>query len=74
MAPPRVSEFSVDDIGLFDDEALSTFLDPRDGGVDPARLGIALQRADPRLIHRVSAALPGDAAAIFFDFARVRRR
>jgi SAM-dependent methyltransferase len=67
MAPPRATEFSVDDIGLFDDEALSTFLDPRDGGVDPALLGIALQRADPRLIDRVVAALPGDAAAHFSD-------
>ncbi|HWW09386.1 MAG TPA: class I SAM-dependent methyltransferase [Candidatus Acidoferrales bacterium] len=67
MAPPRATEFSVDDIGLFDDEALSTFLDPRDGGVDPALLGIALQPADPRLIDRVVAALPGDAAAHFSD-------
>ena len=67
MAPPRASEFSVSDIGLFDDEALSTFLDPRDGGVDPALLGIALQGADPLLIDRVVAALPGDATARFSD-------
>jgi SAM-dependent methyltransferase len=67
MAPPRASEFSVDDVGLFDDEALRTFLDPRDGGVDPALLGTAMQRSDGRLIQRVIAALPSDAAARFAD-------
>src|SRR4029077_14436670 len=67
MAPPRASEFSVDDIGRFDDEALRTFLDPRDGGVDPSLLGVALQQAEPRLIHRVAAALTGDAAARFLE-------
>ena len=67
MAPPRASEFSVDDIGLFDDEALRTFLDPRDGGVDPAMLGTALQLGGAQLIQRVIAALPSDAAARFAD-------
>ena len=65
MAPPRASEFSVDDVGSFDDEALATFLDPRDGGVDPTLLGIALQRSDARLARRIVAALPADAAARF---------
>ena len=65
MAPPRASEFSVDDVGSFDDEALATFLDPRDGGVDPALLGIALQGSDARLMRRIVAALPADAAARF---------
>src|ERR1700730_3733052 len=67
MAPPRASEFSVDDIELFDDEALRTFLDPRDGGVDPSLLGTAMQRSDGRLIQRVVAALPEDAARRFSE-------
>src|SRR6202011_2556984 len=65
MAPPRASEFSVADVGSFDDEALATFLDPRDGGVAPTLLGIALQRSDRRLMRRILAALPADAAARF---------
>jgi SAM-dependent methyltransferase len=58
-------KFSLADLGNFDDEALRTFLDPRDGGIDPDTLGQALQAADMGLVERVGACLPPDAARRF---------
>jgi SAM-dependent methyltransferase len=66
MAPPRARDFVLGQLAAFDDEALATFLAPGDGGVDPARLGIALQGAEhDQLAARVAAALPPNARAAF---------
>lgn len=50
------------------------FLDPADGGVDPDRLGTAMQGLEPRLIRRVAAALPATAASRFRGANRRRSR
>src|ERR1700741_2869637 len=61
----RMVKFSIADLGNFDDEALRTFLDPRDGGIDPDTLGRALQGADVGLVDRVGTRLPPDATRRF---------
>src|SRR5438105_3044071 len=60
--------FRIADLARFDDEALRTFLDPRDGGVDPDDLGRALHGSPTTLVDRVAAALD-DAAALRFGRA-----
>jgi ubiquinone/menaquinone biosynthesis C-methylase UbiE len=66
MAPPRARRFVLEQLAAFDDEALATFLVPGDGGVDPARLGVALQGADfDGLAQRATAVLPPPARAAF---------
>ena len=62
MADPL---FGFEDIAAFDDEALRTFLDPRDGGIAPAVLGRAAVGCAPKLVCRIRAALPADAAIAF---------
>jgi SAM-dependent methyltransferase len=57
MIAAAVRRFTIDDLGRFDDEALTTFLDPADGGIRPAALGLALQ-GRPELARRVESALP----------------
>lgn len=61
----RRAGFSFKDIGVFDDIALRTFLDPRDGGIDPHRLGVASTGAPAHLVERLAASLPADAEATF---------
>jgi ubiquinone/menaquinone biosynthesis C-methylase UbiE len=68
MAPPLARKFSVEMIGNFDDEALHTFLDPADGGVDPVVLAMAMADASAGLTARVGVALP-DAARESFQRA-----
>ena len=60
---------SFDDIGAFDDEALRTFLDPRDGGVDPKVLGVAAAGRGA-LVERIARSLPDDSASVFLHAAR----
>ena len=48
----------VELLARFDDEALRTFFDPDDGGVDPSVLGTALCGCDAALQDRARAALP----------------
>lgn len=58
-----------EDIDAFDDEALCTFLDPRDGGVDPSVLGVAASgRAG--LVSRIIRCLPKDAVTLFASAAQ----
>jgi ubiquinone/menaquinone biosynthesis C-methylase UbiE len=62
MAPPRARDFVLGHLAAFDDEALRTFLAPGDWGVDPRRLGIALQgEENDDLASRVARALPAAA-------------
>lgn len=61
----RCAGLSFDDIGVFDDIALRTFLDPCDGGVDPLHLGVAASHSGKQLCERIVACLPEDAAQIF---------
>jgi SAM-dependent methyltransferase len=64
MPPPRARSFVFEQLAGFDDEALQTFLTPGDWGVDPSRLGLALQGADnDELAGRVVGALGPEAAA-----------
>jgi SAM-dependent methyltransferase len=66
MAPPRARRFVLDQLAAFDDEALATFLVPGEAGVDPGRLGVALQGPEfDALSGRVVAALPPAARAAF---------
>jgi SAM-dependent methyltransferase len=58
MAPPRARDFNVELIGNFDDEALRTFLDPADGGVDPVTLAVAMSASAGELTARIADALP----------------
>ena len=57
--------FGLDDVAGFDDEALRTFLDPRDGGVEPDALGRAATGSAPELASRLRDALPADATHAF---------
>lgn len=57
--------FNIADVTNFDDEALCTFLDPRDGGVDPEDLGRALRAMGTVPAARVGAVLHGDALQRF---------
>lgn len=61
-----------EDIAAFDNEALRTFLDPRDGGIDPSALGVAAI-GDAALIDRISQSLPGQSASVFLGAARQQR-
>ena len=61
-----------EDIGAFDNEALRTFLDPHDGGIDPSVLGIAAT-GDPVLVDRLSRSLPLQSAPIFLHAVRQER-
>lgn len=54
-----------EDIDAFDDEALATFLDPTDGGVDPQRLGVAAIGCRNLLVERIARNLPDEAVATF---------
>jgi ubiquinone/menaquinone biosynthesis C-methylase UbiE len=65
-------QFEVSDIAAFDDEALRTFLDPCDGGVDACELGLALQKMDSALQHRVERILPDHAAQPFHNGLSMR--
>jgi SAM-dependent methyltransferase len=66
MAPPRAQRYVLQQLAAFDDEALATFLAPGEGGVDPARLGTALQGNDvDDLAARIAAALPDQARGTF---------
>lgn len=60
----RRTGLSFDDIGVFDDIALRTFLDPPDGGVDRRCLGLA-SGANVRLVERIGAYLRPDVAFSF---------
>ena len=64
-APLRSRDFTVELIANFDDVALGVFLDPKDGGIDPESLGVALQHGDSALTARVAEALPAPARARF---------
>ena len=64
-APPRARELDIGLLDNFDDDALRTFLDPADGGVDPEVLGIALRGCSAALLRRVGGALPRDARGAF---------
>lgn len=61
----RRAGLTFDDLGLLDDIALRTFLDPCDGGVDPERLGVAAIGCTADLAERIAGSLPEDAALIF---------
>ena len=63
---------SFDDITALDDDALRTFLDPRDGGVDPSMLGVATA-GNPALVDRIARCLPEESALAFLLAARQRR-
>lgn len=64
MSPPRARRFGLEHVAAFDDQALRTFLAPGDRGVDPARLGTALQgRDNDALAGRIAAALEEPARA-----------
>ena len=66
VPPPRARSFVLEHVAGFDDEALRTFLAPGDWGVDPSRLGTALQGAGTeQLAGRVSAALEPPARKAF---------
>ena len=66
MPPPRARAFVLDHIAAFDDEAMRAFLVPGDWGVDPSKLGRALQGdAYDELAARVAAALPPPSRALF---------
>ena len=65
--PEAAASFAIADLAAFDDEALRTFLDPRDGGVPPQLLGRAAHACDDRLVARFAAALPADARRGFRD-------
>ena len=56
---------SAELLSRFDDEALRTFLDPGDVGMDPATLGTALADSDAGLQDRARAALPPGARNAF---------
>lgn len=61
----RRAGLSFDDIGVFDDIALRTFLDPHDAGVGPHRLGVAASGCAAHLAERIADSLPDDAAPVF---------
>src|SRR5437879_8048582 len=65
MAPPRARELDIALLANFDDEALRTFLQTGDGGVDPHDLGAALHGCAPALVSRVAAALAPSTRAAF---------
>ena len=64
-----IEAVGFDDILAFDDDALRTFLDPRDGGVDPSVLGIAASGRDV-LAERIATCLPEESASLFIQAAR----
>ncbi|HEY6378147.1 MAG TPA: class I SAM-dependent methyltransferase [Candidatus Dormibacteraeota bacterium] len=83
--PPCAAALAVEELNALDDEALRVFLQPGEGGVDPAQLGIALHdHESDRLAARVARALPAAAADAFLqaragsafnrDMTRARRR
>jgi len=58
MPPPRARAYVLEHVAAFDDEALRAFLVPGDWGVDPGRLGTALQgEGAAELADRVARAL-----------------
>ncbi|MBV8194160.1 MAG: methyltransferase domain-containing protein [Candidatus Dormibacteraeota bacterium] len=57
--------FTIDELAGFDGEALRTFLEPGDGGIDPRDLAHALRAGDAPLLQRVRAALPEPDRAAF---------
>ena len=59
--------FSIQDLANFDDAALRTFLDPRDGGVDAHDLGVALHGSDAALIARATTSLDAATSERFRD-------
>jgi len=65
MAPPRAGDLSIEALAAFDDEALTTFLDPADGGVEIAVLALACQGAPPALVERIRASLRDEDQARF---------
>ncbi|HXA29076.1 MAG TPA: methyltransferase domain-containing protein [Candidatus Angelobacter sp.] len=70
MAPPRAHRYVLEQLAAFDDEALATFLAPGEDGVDPARLGTALQGEDVAVLAaRIARVLP-DEARHTFDLTR----
>ena len=62
---------SFDDIGALDDDALATFLDPRDSGVDPSLLGVAAA-GNAALIERIARSLPPASVAAFLRATQQR--
>lgn len=65
MSERRDTRFRMEQLDVFDDEALATFLDPADGGIDPRTLGAASRGLPERLTARLKTAVPPDAAHSF---------
>ena len=65
-----IEAVGFDDIEAFDDDALLTFLDPRDGGVDPSVLGVAAMGRQA-LVDRIARCLPEEHASAFIRAARL---
>lgn len=72
MSEQRRVRHRMDQLDVFDDEAMSTFLDPADGGIDPRTLGTASLGLAPALVERMLRALPADAVRAF-EAARCQR-
>lgn len=64
-----IDAVGFNDIQAFDDDALRTFLDPRDGGVDPSVLGTAAA-GFAALTDRIARCLPEELASVFIRAAR----
>ena len=64
-----IQAVGFDDIEAFDDDALRTFLDPRDGGVDPSVMGIAAA-GHAALADRIARCLPDESASAFVRATR----
>ncbi len=65
MAPPRAKDFTFEMLGHFDDEALRTFLDPRQSGVGGAELAQACWGAPRSLTERIRSTLPAELVNAF---------
>ena len=65
MIPSHTGPLRIADLASFDDEALRTFLDPEDGGIQPEELGIAMVNSPRGLKRRVHESLPANARALF---------
>lgn len=64
--------FRFEDIDSFDDDALETFLDPSDGGVDAHALGLAAIGCAPAMVERLRRSLPASSAKEFLRSTRSR--
>jgi ubiquinone/menaquinone biosynthesis C-methylase UbiE len=72
MGAPRTHEFTIDSLAAFDDEALRTFLDPLDSGIDCHDLGVACCDLSAPLTQRIRSNLPQEQLARFDEAVAAR--